>query len=111
MSKTKTFPVKWAETADQDLAGIIEFIATDCITDAMKVLGRIQRQAEALKEFPERGRTVPELATQGIYTYREKVVAPWRLIYRIGESLVYVLAVVDSRRNLEDVLLERLLRK
>ena len=111
MSKTKAFTVKWAEAADKDLAGVIEYIATDSVIDALKSLGRIKKQAKALKKFPERGRVVPELAAQGIYTYREKVIAPWRLIYRIGDELVYVLAVIDSRRNLEDVLLDRLMRE
>jgi plasmid stabilization system protein ParE len=111
VSKTKFFAVKWAEAADKDLAGIVEYVASESVIDALKILGRIKKQAEALKEFPERGRVVPELASQGIYQYREKVVAPWRLIYRIGDELVYVLAVIDSRRNLEDILLDRLMRE
>ncbi len=108
MSKVKNFAVDWAESADQDLARIVEYIANDSVIDALNVLARIKKQAEALKEFPKRGRVVPELASQGIYAYREKVVAPWRLIYRIEAEQVYVLTVVDSRRNLEDILLERL---
>ena len=111
MGKVKTFTVEWAESADQDLTGIIEYIAIDSVINALDVLERIKIQAEVLKKFPECGRVVPELASQGIYTYREKVIAPWRLIYRIGDKRVYVLALVDSRRNLEDILLERLLSK
>ena len=60
--------------------------------------------------MPERGRVVPELAAVGIRTYRELVVEPWRLVYRITEKTVYVLAVLDGRRNIEDVLLDRLVR-
>ena len=108
MSKAKNFAVEWAESAEHDLARIVDYIAIESFIDALNVLERIKKQAEALKRFPERGRVVPELASQGIYAYREKVVAPWRLIYRIEAELVYVLTVVDSRRNLEDVLLERL---
>ncbi len=37
-------------------------------------------------------------------------IAPYRLIYRISGHLVLVLGVFDSRRNLEDILLERLSR-
>jgi plasmid stabilization system protein ParE len=109
VSKAKTFSVEWAKSADKDLSRIIEYIVIDSVIDALNALERIKNQTETLKEFPERGRVIPELASQGIYVYREKVVAPWRLIYRIGDKRVYVLAVVDSRRNLEDVLLERLM--
>jgi len=53
---------------------------------------------------------VPELAAVGVHTYRELVVSPWRLVYRISAKTVYVLAVLDGRRNIEDVLLDRLVR-
>jgi toxin ParE1/3/4 len=57
--------------------------------------------------LPERGRIVPELREQGIILYREIILAPWRVIYRIVGQTVYVLAVLDARRNLEDILLDR----
>jgi hypothetical protein len=37
------------------------------------------------------------------------VIAPYRLVYRADADRVLVLGVFDSRRNLEDVLLSRLL--
>ena len=63
-----------------------------------------------LATAPERGRVVPELRWNGITTYRELVVPPWRVIYRIHETRVLVVSVVDSRRQLEDLLLARFLR-
>jgi len=41
--------------------------------------------------------------------YRELVIPPWRLIYRIDERKIYVLSVIDSRQNVEDILLNRLI--
>ncbi|MBU1570609.1 MAG: plasmid stabilization protein, partial [Proteobacteria bacterium] len=58
---------------------------------------------------PERGRVVPELQDQGIFQYRELIVKPWRSIYRIAEREIYVLSVIDSRKNVEDILLNRLI--
>ena len=60
--------------------------------------------------MPKRGRIVPELAAVGVHGCRELLPSPWRIIYRISEDMVYVLAVVDGRRNLGDLLLERFLR-
>lgn len=54
-------------------------------------------------------RTLPELRDQGISQYRELVIPLWRVIYRISEKAVYVLAVFDSRQNIEDILLKRLI--
>ncbi|HZX40211.1 MAG TPA: hypothetical protein VFE93_00150 [Myxococcaceae bacterium] len=38
------------------------------------------------------------------------MVRPYRLVYRIGSGAGVVLAVFDGRRDLEDVLLDRLVR-
>jgi toxin ParE1/3/4 len=35
---------------------------------------------------------------------------PWRIIYRIATPSVFVMTVIDGRRNVEDILLERLTR-
>jgi len=60
-----------------------------------------------LNQFHDRGRIVPELKTYGILSYRELIISPWRVVYRTSEQKVYVLAVIDSRRNIEDILIER----
>jgi len=60
-----------------------------------------------LNQFPDRGRIVPELKAYGILSYRELIISPWRVVYRTSEQKVYVLAVIDSRRNIEDILIER----
>jgi len=49
------------------------------------------------------------LQEYGIYQFRELIVAPWRLLYRAQEDKIYVLAVLDSRQNIEDILLKRVL--
>ena len=40
----------------------------------------------------------------------ELLIKPWRLIYRIDPKTVWVLALLDGRRQLDDLLLERFLR-
>ena len=57
-----------------------------------------------------RGCVVPELAGHGIQIYWEFISLPWRIIYRITGKKVKVLAVLDGHHNLEDVLLEWLVR-
>jgi len=49
------------------------------------------------------------LQAQGIVLYRELVIPPWRIVYRVGETSVVVLTVFDSRQNIEDILLEKLI--
>ena len=63
-----------------------------------------------LERLPERGRVVPELKTIDVYMYRELIERPWRVVYRFERNHVYVVAVLDARRNLASLLLERLTR-
>ncbi|MGH8613194.1 MAG: type II toxin-antitoxin system RelE/ParE family toxin [Gammaproteobacteria bacterium] len=46
----------------------------------------------------------------GDEAYREIVIKPWRIVYRIDPRSVYVLGVLGGRRDLAALLLERLAR-
>jgi len=106
----KQYEVVWTKIANADLTAIIQYILSDNPAAAKASLQRIKVKVSNLDSLPERGRIVPELRQQGILQYRELVVPPWRIIYRISDNFVYVLAVFDSRQNIEDVLLDRLVR-
>ena len=103
----KKYDVVWSNIAENDLKNIVEYIADDSPPNALKIFKRIKQNAVSLYTFPERGRIVPELRDQGILNYRELVISPWRILYRISEKSVLVLSVLDSRRNIEDILLKR----
>jgi plasmid stabilization system protein ParE len=103
------FKVIWANSAVHDLEGIIAYIADDSPTNARKILSKIKKSVSDLYHSPHRGRFVPELQNQGILLYRELVIAPWRVMYRVSEHTVLVLSVFDSRQNIEDILLKKLL--
>ena len=105
---SRAYQVVWADVALNDLKNILEYIAVDNQLSALEIFQEIKQRASSLYTFPERGRVVPELLDQSILIYRELVVPPWRIIYRISDKFVYVLSVLDSRRNVEDILLKRL---
>jgi len=104
----KSMKFFWSQTAENDLLKIIEYIAQDNPGNALKILEKIKAQVADLSFFPKKFRIVPELYNQGITLYREMVISPWRVQYRIADSQVLVLSVFDSRQNIEDVLLKRL---
>lgn len=101
------YKVVWANVAESDVKDIIEYISIDNPQNALKILKKIKQKASELYTLPERGRIVPELQNQGILQYRELVIPPWRLIYRVAERKVFVLSLLDSRRNVEDILFKR----
>jgi toxin ParE1/3/4 len=105
----QAYDVTWSETAERDLLAIVEYIADDSPQRAYEMFKDLRKRASSLRNFPDRGRVVPELHQQGITQYRELITTPWRIIYRISERKVYVLSVLDSRRSAEDILLRRLI--
>ena len=104
------FRVLWTDTARADLEAIVDYIAEENASNALDVLERLEKRARTLRQFPERGRVVPELRILDVLIYRELIDKPWRIIYRYDDKRVYVLAVLDSRRELTSSLLERLTR-
>jgi len=106
----ESFQIEWAAVAEADLLGIVRFIADDDPGTALAILRKIRTRMAKLDRSPQRGRIVPELLKHGISRYREIVINPWRAIYRIEGQKVYVVSVIDGRRNVEDILLARLLR-
>lgn len=106
----KPCEVKWTKTARDDLLQVVHHLKQQSPQAAASVYDHIKEKALELDQFTERGRIVPELQSQGVFHYRELIVANhWRVIYKIVGCTVFVLAVLDARRNLEDILLQRLL--
>ena len=102
--------VLWTENAAYDLQLIIGYIKLDSIETAKRIFYEIRKKCDNLSIFPESQRIVPELQQIGISKYREIIYKRWRIIYKIEMDKVYILIVVDTSRNVEDILFQRLLR-
>lgn len=106
----KRYAVVWTQTAIEDLDSILDHVSFENSENALRILRKIKDRCALLHGNPSQGRIVPELNCHGIVTYREIIISPWRVLYRIANTCVYVLAVIDGRRNLEDILLSRIIR-
>ena len=107
---SKTYQVEWTSNAKKDLLNIVGYIKKENVSAARDVYERIKEKARSSNMFPLRGRVVPELQKEGITIYREMIAHPWRVIYKIENETVYIMAVFDSRQNVEELLLQKLLR-
>jgi toxin ParE1/3/4 len=76
---------------------------------AGEIIDRIVARVAALESMPLRGRTPPELEAIGDRTWRELVESPWRILYKFGSKRIEIHGVLDGRRSLQDILMERLL--
>ncbi len=97
--------------AEDDLYDIYKFVAAnDSPGRAKKLLEKIQAVCELLANLPKQGHVPPELERIGIFEYKEIHYKPYRIIYRIIEKTVYIHCILDGRRDLQDLLTERLMR-
>ncbi len=107
----KKYKVLIDPEAKRDLKEIFLYIAlNDSISSANKLLVSLEKTLYKLEKFPERGHIPQELRQTGIKKYLEILRRPYRIFYEIDKSLVYIHCALDGRRNVQEILSERLLR-
>ncbi len=95
--------VIWTEPALQDLNDIVEYIAVDKVGAAKRLLQKVFSSVERLEQFPKSGRMPPELKKS---RYREIIVNPCRIFYRIEKEKVFIIYIMRGERRLRNYLLE-----
>jgi toxin ParE1/3/4 len=97
--------------AEEDILGIYKYISiSDSIEKAEHLLDKIQETCLSLTDLPNRGHIPPELERIGIIEYREIHFKPYRIIYQVIESNVYIHCILDGRRELQELLEKRIIR-
>ena len=94
----------WTEPALLDLDGIAEYIALDNPFVASRYVQRVFDKVERLEQFPKSGKHPEELPNS---VYRELVVSPCRIFYRIEEDNVYILYIMRAEQLLRTFLLKQ----
>jgi len=97
--------------AKKDLKEIFIYLAlNDGFAAAQKLLDALEHTCLKLEQLPKRGHIPFELQSTGIKKYLEIHYKLYRIIYEIEDKLVYIHTVIDGRRNVQEILSERLLR-
>ncbi|MFC1497904.1 type II toxin-antitoxin system RelE/ParE family toxin [Verrucomicrobiota bacterium] len=94
----------WTEPALLDLDEIAEYIALDNPLAASRYVQKVFDRVARFEVHPNSGKHPPELPRA---PYREVVVPPCRIFYRIEKSTVYILHVMRSERLLRTYLLDQ----
>ena len=107
MPRKATHVINWTNAALQDVLSIVEYVALESPETATTLSRRIDTAVVSLRRSPNRGRVVPELGLLGRTDHREIILRPWRIIYRIRGKGIWIVAVLDGRRNVREVLAKR----
>ncbi len=97
-SRMATTSIRLAESALDDLHGVMEWYVQQGIPDVGRRLVRdILEQIEVLADHPDSGRMVPEFGQPFL---RELIRPPFRIVYRRDQEAVRVVRVWRSERLL-----------
>lgn len=100
----------WTRSATRDYEAILDYmVERDGVLAARRLDEKLDEEILALRTVPKRCRIVPELKAEGIETYRELIVKPYRVVFRLQGRQVILLAVLDGRRDLQEILVRRAL--
>jgi toxin ParE1/3/4 len=94
------YRIEWSPEATEDIEAIAEFISRDSDFTRERWCPKIFSVSRTLADFPHIGRAVPELGDANI---RERFVYSYRLVYRIEQEKILVVAVVHGKRLLEPI--------
>lgn len=96
--------------SEQDLEAIHDYIAEfDSVANANHVLDELMKVVGSLSVFPQRGTTPKELVALGIKEFRQTSFKPYRVIYRVTSGQVTIYLIADGRRDMQSLLMRRLL--
>jgi len=97
--------------AEEDILDIYYYISiSDSIEKAEHILQKIKETCLSLSELPNHGHFPPELERIGVIEYREIHFKPYRIIYQVIKSNVYIHCILDGRRELQELLVKRIIR-
>jgi plasmid stabilization system protein ParE len=97
--------VSWTESALADVELAAGYIARAGSTRAAaRLVLDAKRAARSLREMPNRGRRVPELLIDDNYDWvREIQVPPYRMLYHVTSTDVYIVAFIHSARDFAEL--------
>ena len=95
----------WAEPALQELDEIAEYISLDDPAAAKKLVRKAFERVDHLVRHPKSGKLIEEIE---VSVYREILLPPCRIFYRIDDDIVYIIHVRREKQLLHtDILKSR----
>ncbi len=89
--------VEWSRAARTDLLEIYTYIAEHDFKAARSIVAKLRGATRRAGEMPWAGRVVPEFEVADL---RERIVAPYRVVYLVRSEKVFIVRVWHSRRDL-----------
>jgi len=89
--------IRWSPRAAANLEDTFEYIAKDSKHYASLFIIRLNNLIKSIPNFPQSGRMVPEYGTENL---REKIFENYRIVYRLKEEWIEIVAIIHSAKPL-----------
>lgn len=96
--------VTWTDTAQITLQQIHDYIARETKYYANKVTKDIINISKKLRDFPYKGRMVPESNREEI---REVFIYSYRMIYKVASKDILILRILHQHQNMDGEMFQR----
>jgi len=101
--------VVFLKSAEADLKELRHYIIQNFGRDVwLKSYGKIKDSVAMIEDHPQMGRTPPELENLNIVQYRQVLSGMNRIIYEQRGDALYIHIVCDARRELQGLLMKRI---
>jgi plasmid stabilization system protein ParE len=104
--------IEWTPDGIDSFNEILEYYRTRAGENISNTIyDKIMKEIELLESGKIKTKRTQELMDIGIFDVYELVIKPWKVYYKIsGDNIkVYVLFVLDGRRNLEEILMSKVI--
>jgi toxin ParE1/3/4 len=104
--------IEWTPDGIDSLNEILEYYmdrAGESISNT--IYDKLMKEIELLESDKIKTKRSQELMDIGIFDVYELLIKPWKVYYKIGgdNKKIYVLFVLDGRRNLEEILMSKVI--
>ena len=93
--------IRWSPRAVTNLEDICSYIEQDSESQAATFAKKVVDIIKSIPQFPEAGRIVPEYGNSKI---REKIYKKYRIVYRIKDGHIEIVAICHGAKLLDDVI-------
>ena len=108
--KSETVEIIWSKDAGDELLEIISYIKhnTGKMT-AEKIYNKITEEVKKAFGNATGRRISPLLKEFGINDIHQLNINPWIIYYRVEQNVMKIISIIDSRRNLEEILYKKVI--
>jgi plasmid stabilization system protein ParE len=104
--------IEWTPDGEEPFNEIVEYYGTRAGENiARNIFNKINKEIELLTKEEIKTKISPELKDIGINDIYQLTINPWIVYYKISEEnkKVKILLVLDGRRNLEKILIDKVI--